>query len=501
MAEIDASIPLRVQSPKFMTPAEGISLQNLARQGQLQQTQLEEAQQAQQQKNQLRQVMQGATDPTTGRLTPQGLSQITQLDPAMGLQLGQQQEQLRLKDLAFNQKKEDLKKHVGISYVSAYDRYLQQNGGNTQAAQDLAKADAIEAVSEMERSGTLAALGMDGTSIKKLKTLPGPEQMRALVVSLGGTVPSIEHKDETPYMKDLKALLRSKGFTPGTPEYQKEFSAALGRRTAREEAPTATMMNVNTTAGTGKSYIPEEHADLHGEDYLAKLPPGVRSSVKAIAEGRASLNTLSIKGGEREAMLQRVSQYDPTFDASNAGARAAVRKDFTSGKAAGNVTAINTAIGHIGSLDELGDALKNRDTRVLNSVINRIATETGNADVNNFELARDAVAHELVRVFRSVGASQKEQEEFASRFKAANSPEQMKGAVKTSAELLQSRINALDDQWKRGMNLKTGYPDLLSPKSAKIMERVGSYGGKPAGAPGARSSVRDEADAILRGGN
>jgi hypothetical protein len=201
-------------------------------------------------------------------------------------------------------------------------------------------------------------------------------------------------------------------------------------------------------------------------------------------------------------MVQRVSQYDPTFDASNAGARVGVRKDFTSGVAARNVTAINTAIGHIGSLDELGDALKNKDTRVLNSLFNRIATETGNPNVNNFELARDAVAHELVRVFRSVGASQKEQEEFASRFKAAASPEQLKGAVKTSAELLQSRIDALDDQWKRGMNTDKGYPDLLSPKSKKVMDRVKTYGHHGGGSkPGVGgSSIRDQADAILRGG-
>lgn len=226
------------------------------------------------------------------------------------------------------------------------------------------------------------------------------------------------------------------------------------------------------TDGAGRSYIPEEHASLHGDEYLATLPPGVRSSVKAIAEGRAPLSSLSIRGGEREAMIQRATQYDPSFDASNAPARAATRKDFTSGVAARNVTAINTAIGHIGTLDELGDALRNKDTRLLNAVFNRIATETGSAEVNNFEIARDAVGHELMRVFRQVGASKEESEAFQNKFKSANSPEQLKGAVKTAAELLQSRIEALDDQWKRGMQTDKGYPDLLSPKSVKVMEKV-----------------------------
>jgi hypothetical protein len=186
---IDVSIPLQVQSPKFMTPGDALSLQNVARQGRMQQIQLQEAEQGQERKNALRQVMQGATDPATGRLTPQGLSQITQLDPEMGLNLGRQQEQLRLQDLAINQKKDELKKHVGTSYVTAYDRYLQQTGGNTQQAQQLAQKDTLAAIEEMERGGTLANIGLDSNSIQRLKTLPPAEQMRAMVVSLGGQIP------------------------------------------------------------------------------------------------------------------------------------------------------------------------------------------------------------------------------------------------------------------------------------------------------------------------
>lgn len=186
---LDPSLALQVQPPKFMTPAEGLSLQNVARQGQLQQVQLEEAQASQQKKNALRQVMQGATDPSTGRLTPQGLAAITQIDPATGLQLGHQQEQLRLQDLQVNQKKDELKKHVGSSYVMAYDRYLQQTGGNTQQAEQMAKKDTLAAIDEMEKGGTLANTGLDQTSIQKLKTLPPAEQMRAMVISLGGQIP------------------------------------------------------------------------------------------------------------------------------------------------------------------------------------------------------------------------------------------------------------------------------------------------------------------------
>jgi hypothetical protein len=185
---IDASIPLQVQSPKFMTPGDMLSLQNVARQGQLQKLQLHEAEQGQARKNALRQVMQGATDPNTGRLTPEGLSQITQLDPEMGLNLGRQQEQLRLQDLAINEKKDAIKKQVGMAYVTSYDRYLQQTGGNAKESERLAQQETLAAVEQMEKDGTLAQRGLDSAIVQRLKTLPPPEQMRAIVVSLGGRI-------------------------------------------------------------------------------------------------------------------------------------------------------------------------------------------------------------------------------------------------------------------------------------------------------------------------
>jgi hypothetical protein len=51
-------------------------------------------------------------------------------------------------------------------------------------------------------------------------------------------------------------------------------------------------------------------------------------------------------------MLAHVSNYDPGFDEVNYTSRSATRRDFTSGKAANNIRALNTAIGHFGHLEE-----------------------------------------------------------------------------------------------------------------------------------------------------
>src|SRR5690348_16321271 len=108
----DTSIYRNIEAPKIMGPGEVMSLQNVAQQGQLGRIQLEEAQQGQQDKNALRGVLQGGADPSTGRLTPETLAKVTQINPQLGLSLAKQQEELRLQDIGRNEKKEKLAVHV-----------------------------------------------------------------------------------------------------------------------------------------------------------------------------------------------------------------------------------------------------------------------------------------------------------------------------------------------------------------------------------------------------
>lgn len=195
-----------------------------------------------------------------------------------------------------------------------------------------------------------------------------------------------------------------------------------------------------------------------------KLPGGYSS--KGQGRGNAILNELGKDPRGPEAVV--ADMIKGTTQTSTA-------KAFATGKQGQNATAINTAIGHLGTVDELAAALGNKDVRVLNAVINRIATETGNPNVNNYEVAVDAVGHELMRVFRQVGASEGETKAWEEKFKSSNSPAQMRGAIKTAAELLQSRIDALNDEYDRAMGTHGGFPNMLSPKSAKVIKRLGGH--------------------------
>ena len=213
--------------------------------------------------------------------------------------------------------------------------------------------------------------------------------------------------------------------------------------------------------------------DLHGEDFLKALSEDEQGLIKGIADGRIDPKTLSTRGGHREDVLKKVAQYRPGFDQHKYAVYGGVMKSFTSGPDSNNVTGINTAIGHMGTMYEMVDALDNHDTRALNAILNGLAKQTGDPRMNNFEIAASAVSSELMRVFRGVGASEKEKEDWDKKFGHISSPEQLHEAIKTGAKLLKSRIEAVDDKWKRGMDSAEGYPNLLSPKSKAALKKIG----------------------------
>jgi len=225
--------------------------------------------------------------------------------------------------------------------------------------------------------------------------------------------------------------------------------------------------------GSTASVIPEEYRNMHGQEFLDKLPAGKAADVKAISEGRMGFTALGYRGQERAEMAQLVNQYNPNYQQGLFAAKSGVLKDFTSGPQSKNIIAINQAISHMGTLDELGAALKNKDIQAVNRLTNLLATEFGDPRVNNFELATQAVGDELMRTFRQVGASENEAVAFQKKFQVAGSPDQIHEALQTGAKLLHGRIKAVNNSWKRGMDTEEDYPKLIDPEPARVLKGFG----------------------------
>lgn len=151
-----------------------------------------------------------------------------------------------------------------------------------------------------------------------------------------------------------------------------------------------------------------------------------------------------------------------------------VVKAFASGVEGRKVTAFNTAIDHLDTLEQLGAALKNNDVRLFNELSNRLGAATGQAAPTSFAQASKIVGGEISKAIVPGVGTGKEREEAAHAFNTANSPEQLAGAIATSKKLMGGQLKSLEHQYQRGTK-RTDFADtMLTPAARKAYQSAGA---------------------------
>jgi len=148
----------------------------------------------------------------------------------------------------------------------------------------------------------------------------------------------------------------------------------------------------------------------------------------------------------------------------------------------------------LGSFDKAAEALGNGDFPGFNAAFQKIAPMLGGtttaAKIRTFDEAKEAVSNELMAVFRGVGASSGDTAKWGQNLNRADSPEALKAAVKGAVDLLDSRIESMNEQYRRGMGSTANTEDTLSmvyPKGRALLERLRT--GKGAGTAGSVNAV------------
>lgn len=237
-----------------------------------------------------------------------------------------------------------------------------------------------------------------------------------------------------------------------------------------------------------------------GEDFLKTQPKPVADQVKALAEGRMAFPAgFALKSPYWQHMIQMVSQYDPQFDAVNYNARAKTRADFTSGKSAQSINALNTVIGHMQTLSDAADKLDNTPYPAWNSVTNTLASATGDPRIKQFDATKKAVIDELTRVYRGTGGSEGDIKMWGDQISAANSPQQLHGVIGQIGDLLDSKLQALGAQYKQGMGTTEMPIQLVTPHAASALDVLRKRAGGTSQAQGAPDPLAEARDAIAKG--
>lgn len=212
---------------------------------------------------------------------------------------------------------------------------------------------------------------------------------------------------------------------------------------------------------------------VQGDDYLKTLPPQIATQVKALAEGRMQFpGGFALKSPYWQQMVSAVSQYDPNFDAVNYNARATTRKDFTSGKSSQSINALNTVIGHMKVLSDAADQLNNSSVPMWNTVANYSEKAMGDPRMQQFDATKKAVVDELTRVYRGSGGSEGDIKTWSDQINSSGSPAQLHGVIAQIGDLLESKVNALGEQYNQGMGTTAKPIRLTTPTAQSALETL-----------------------------
>lgn len=242
----------------------------------------------------------------------------------------------------------------------------------------------------------------------------------------------------------------------------------------------------------GQPFSPKGAQRVGTSSQSAPDPTAVENVAKAISELRMGpLTGQGIRTPWGQAVMNRVQELKPGYDAAEWAARVRGEIGFTAGKEAGAIRSFGVALDHLETMREAGEALKNGDVQTINRVRNRIRQEFGHEGPVDFNFIKSIVGGEVSKaVIGGVGALT-DREELRQGFDAANSPEQMTGVIKMAKKLMAGQLEGYRQQ-ARGIGWSDEKFDShlgeVAKKELGEVTRGRAGGATPAAAPGAANS-------------
>lgn len=298
-----------------------------------------------------------------------------------------------------------------------------------------------------------------------------------------------------PYASDeekaLAKVLLVQKLTPKEDEFASGPQGIYNRRTGELKQPASQDEFASSPQGIFNKHTGElkqggttgTFGDLQGKDLLTKLQqtePGVAARAQAIIEGRAPYPTSSRLNSADMRLKELVPQIDPTFEVGNSGARVKVRNEFNAGgpnTPAGQITAGNTAIQHLAQLMSASEKIGGTNNGwIANSLLNKgnVALESAKNDPNlvNYNNSLGRFAEEATKFYRGIGGSESDIKRAIEDLGPGQSPEARSAAIKAQAELMHSKINALQDRWKQGMGPLVDEFPIVHEESKKSLDII-----------------------------
>lgn len=203
-------------------------------------------------------------------------------------------------------------------------------------------------------------------------------------------------------------------------------------------------LNSRRTANTAAERLKFDKAQVEGTG-----PDASEAMIDAIGTGRMKPPTgYALRNPKILAMMERVSQKYPDYDATEYDGKQRAMRDFTTGRQGDAIRSFAVASDHLKQLDTLVDALNNKDLPLINKIGNKVAQQTGSVAPTNFDAAKGIVAKEVMKSIVAGGGGVEERQELSHLLDNAKTGPQLKGVIKTYLHLMEAQRDGLKRQYK-----------------------------------------------------
>jgi hypothetical protein len=153
-------------------------------------------------------------------------------------------------------------------------------------------------------------------------------------------------------------------------------------------------------------------------------------------------------------------------------------RNFAGGTGATQMRSLNTVADHLKLMQEYSKALRDgsmpfTDIPRLNQIIQFLAKERGMPEVTNFNVARDIMADEVVRLLTSTGGTEADRAGMQSRLAAAMSEYQQTGALTAFEKFTAGRFKGLEQGYARNDpdRIKDFRDNMMTPEARAIFTK------------------------------
>ena len=229
---------------------------------------------------------------------------------------------------------------------------------------------------------------------------------------------------------------------------QADYDRAERNRTTQPVVPGMTPKGATMNAQGDVNY---QFAPAVDPESVGELSDNQKIIANAIARyDQHPMQSLSrFHQPDREKIMAYVQTVNPAYDQKEFPVRQASRRDFTSGKAAGEIKSVNTLIHHFDGVLNAQAKLNNTGIPILNQPINYLRKEVGgNPDITAFDTNANAVAEEMAKLLKGGLATKSEIDTWKAQLDRNLAPDQLKGNIAAMMRLMAGRIEALHNQWQ-----------------------------------------------------